>query len=283
MELICDSRELKIIHLLEKYKIIKEQLTVGDFAIKFNGEIKFVFERKTWKDFAASIRDGRLESQSKNLLSLGCSIYIIFEGAAFYSDETVIGGMEFKKLDAMRRKLMMIGIPHIQTKNLQGTADFLINFSEQYSLTKEKTAGIQVDKIKERKCKTLDEIHETVWLSISGVGKSLLDQFKQFKLADLFTKSISPQILSELKYNTSNRKLGIKCAEKILKLEKPEKILSSIHGVSLKSAAYILKSNNLASLAGMQELELGKIMKSEKKIVGAKLARLLYLVFNKHN
>ena len=72
MELLIDNRE-SIKERLESEKqdmnITFENLSLGDYLFKLNGEDIIVIERKTIADYAASIRDGRHREQKARLLS----------------------------------------------------------------------------------------------------------------------------------------------------------------------------------------------------------------------
>ena len=64
MEVIIDNRETKIkeyfsslIHYVDILKY--ENLDIGDIVIKYNGVVKYIFERKTLRDLAESIKDNR--------------------------------------------------------------------------------------------------------------------------------------------------------------------------------------------------------------------------------
>lgn len=277
MELIVDYRENKIKKLMPEWIRI-DTLTVGDFAIKVDNEIKWVFERKTWKDLSASIKDGRLEEQKKKLLQLNCQVYFIFEGAAFYERETMIAGIEFYKLDAARRKLMMEGIPHIQTKNKEGTVYFLLEFFKQYENFDEKKTGTSEEKIKEKIPVTDEELTEKIWLAISGVGKTLLPSLKLFGLSSILLGSISAEQLAEVKYITSGRKIGEKIAKKILNYD-PVAVLSKFPGISLVSAKYICEKNKLSDLLKLSVQTLSEVQKSEKSKIGQKTAsKILQLI-----
>lgn len=95
MELIVDNRERDLL----KYfgEVHTANLDLGDFVIREEGgEIIFVIERKTWKDLAESIKDGRYHNQKKRLLETYdvSKIIYIFEGAWNYGpDNTFISGI----------------------------------------------------------------------------------------------------------------------------------------------------------------------------------------------
>uniref|UniRef100_A0A6C0J5N6 ERCC4 domain-containing protein n=1 Tax=viral metagenome TaxID=1070528 RepID=A0A6C0J5N6_9ZZZZ len=77
MQLIIDTREKKesvdiITNIVNTagYTVSQKLLDVGDLAIADdNGEILALFERKTCKDLAASINDGRYNEQKERMLS----------------------------------------------------------------------------------------------------------------------------------------------------------------------------------------------------------------------
>ena len=85
------------------YNIIYEQLLHGDIQILIDGEISFVFERKTIDDLIASIKDGRYKNQKANLIESGFTttqIYYIIEGNVKWStnpkhsiDKTLFGAV----------------------------------------------------------------------------------------------------------------------------------------------------------------------------------------------
>jgi ERCC4-type nuclease len=72
MEVIIDNRETKIkeyfsslIHYVDILKY--ENLDIGDIVIKYNGVVKYIFERKTLRDLAESIKDNRYHEQKQRM------------------------------------------------------------------------------------------------------------------------------------------------------------------------------------------------------------------------
>ena len=105
MEVIIDNRETKIKEyynekiandeVLDKIKyedIIKyENLDLGDIVIKYNNEVKYIFERKTIRDLSDSIKDGRYHEQKQRLkyaISNNIKVSYIFEYFMDYSNLT---------------------------------------------------------------------------------------------------------------------------------------------------------------------------------------------------
>ena len=71
MELIIDDRESKVVPYFNSSELFTksdditfkvDRCNIGDYCISFNKEIVIIIERKSWKDLASSIRDGRKEN-----------------------------------------------------------------------------------------------------------------------------------------------------------------------------------------------------------------------------
>jgi len=122
MEFIIDNRETAIkeyynqkilnneILVKEEYKnFIKfENLDLGDFVIKYNGEVKFIFERKTIRDLSDSIKDGRYHEQKQRLkyaISNNIKVSYIFEYFIDYSNLT-----DLKKNNELNGEILLSGI-----------------------------------------------------------------------------------------------------------------------------------------------------------------------------
>lgn len=71
MELIIDSREAKILQILDDLKINyqKRNLDIGDISIINNDNTIILFERKTHKDLVSSLKDGRYKEQKVRILN----------------------------------------------------------------------------------------------------------------------------------------------------------------------------------------------------------------------
>tara|TARA_B100000963_G_C22617977_1_gene668366 strand:+ start:1645 stop:2400 length:756 start_codon:yes stop_codon:yes gene_type:complete len=72
MEVVIDNRETKIkeyfsslINYVDVFKY--ENLDIGDIVIKYNGVVKYIFERKTLRDLADSIKDNRYHEQKQRM------------------------------------------------------------------------------------------------------------------------------------------------------------------------------------------------------------------------
>src|SRR5437867_6068430 len=82
VQILADDRErtapvVEVLRALEDVEVICQRLKIGDYQIN-----EWLFERKTLLDFAESIKDGRLFSQAKRLVSAGPAAALILEGKA---------------------------------------------------------------------------------------------------------------------------------------------------------------------------------------------------------
>jgi len=266
MQLLCDLRERYVLPLFPKLDhIIHKTLVIGDYAI-CDGEIMyFVFERKTWSDLAASIKDGRIEAQLNKIKELTCPKFVIIEGKMQYHPEHVIGGIEFSKLDAYKRRMMMEGIQIVQTKNEYHTVEFLVAFTEQFSRTRPAVRGGNVKEITEKKKMTIGEQVDELWRSFPGIGPNLLPTMRTLTIREFI--NMKPEKVAELKY-LSGRCVGLATANKMLSPlfdgKKAEKVLSAIYGISKNGAAHILKQVSFGDfMNGKTEVHL-----NEKKRLG---------------
>lgn len=111
-----------------------KQIDIGDYCViikESNRTINAIMiERKTWKDLSASIKDGRMASQSYKLDyakdKLGCMILYIIEGPVGYKDDTLVGNIPFKNLFAKIRHNLLRGHPYVQTRDAEQTAKIVV-------------------------------------------------------------------------------------------------------------------------------------------------------------
>ena len=204
--IIADNRECgsQVIKKLKEtgMNIKMETLSTADFIISSRVGI----ERKTPKDFVDSIIDKRLLHQLRDLKQNFEKPLIIIEGEEdIYSQRKI-------HPNAIRGMLATIaisyGIPILQTKNSQETAELIKSIAKREQNKEEKSMGIRTDK----KPMTTKEQQEFIIESLPGVGpslaKSLLAEFK----------SVKKIMNSKEKRLTKINQLGGKKAQEILKI-----------------------------------------------------------------
>lgn len=118
-----------------------KQVTVGDYIIVKNGVVSAIFERKTWKDMAASIKDGRIYTQHERMCEIeansGVRIFYIVEGAIGNDDDKVTARMPFKALNTKVRHLTLLGTQIIHTLNTNDTARHVVKYARDIAISNE--------------------------------------------------------------------------------------------------------------------------------------------------
>jgi len=135
--LVSDKRERDVIpHItpLLPNAHLQQQINTGDFLICKEGRILACFERKTLKDFAASITDGRYENRKKMFElrdQCGCQLYYIVEGTPFPKPTMKVSrGITYQAiLTAMTTLPMASGVHIVQTSDARHTAERLRDFT----------------------------------------------------------------------------------------------------------------------------------------------------------
>ena len=140
--IVADDREREIIPLLSAVEtatvdVVVRRLCVGDYAVTVQNRIAIVIERKTLQDLAASMRDGRMESQCAKLRELLATeeaaqrqpprVLFLIEGSSSSSS----GGIPFASLQAKVDTLMLrdhFGV--IWTRDAAHTAKRLVALAQ---------------------------------------------------------------------------------------------------------------------------------------------------------
>jgi ERCC4-type nuclease len=137
-----DDRERAVSPFIVTQSRVVERLTVGDYAISWHGpnntqRLVAVFERKTYEDYAASMKDGR-DANVTNLLDAraktGCHIYYIIEGdTAYPDDDRQFARIRYGHIRTSIRNLeSRYGIMIIKTRNELMTATELTEKIRSY-------------------------------------------------------------------------------------------------------------------------------------------------------
>jgi ERCC4-type nuclease len=108
------------------------RMTTGDYNIIFRDEIYLVIERKTWKDLASSIKDGRANKQHRQMEELsakvGCRTLYIIEGSK-KSKDGKIAKIPVSTLDTKLRRIYLRGSGYVLSKNCQETAEIIVAYT----------------------------------------------------------------------------------------------------------------------------------------------------------
>lgn len=143
--IIADAREDKgatphLAAIAKDITVMRAQIYTGDYLILINGVLKLVIERKTWKDLAASIKDGRMRTQEPKMQEMRklCRVIYIIEGNLSYADDRIVCGVPFGNLHAKMRHNILRGLPSIQSKDEAHTAQIIVKLARDLLLNEEK-------------------------------------------------------------------------------------------------------------------------------------------------
>ncbi len=124
IKIIMDNREgrsgmLQALQSFDDISLSIEHLALADYKVNDH----LLFERKTFIDFAASIKDGRLFSQACKLVQSSTRGIIILEGVA--QDFAQIGVKREALQGALITLSLSFGIPVLRSKNCYETVQLM--------------------------------------------------------------------------------------------------------------------------------------------------------------
>jgi ERCC4-type nuclease len=313
MELVADDRERAVIQYLvadAKIKIRVERITVGDYAIIFNGVLIAIIERKTLADLAASIKDGRMSNNNKLMearTTSGCRVIYIIEGSAYPSSTRKYGGLPFKCLQGKLDSLMFHNnVNIIWTKNAQHTATRLetlfLYFKKHHVAPPPVEGGVKtplttnlktpskpaLGLIKKKHVQSMDSTHLTLLTSLRGVGyNTAMVVLKRYTLHDVLNNKADPLVMVDLLYPGGFRlgkfalTLTKHCKTFANNVKAHAKMLASINGITLPTARIILTTVPFLSIVNntFKKGDIANIKKTETRRVGEAVENNLIRVF----
>jgi DNA excision repair protein ERCC-4 len=130
INIIADDREHKseVIESLidiENVDVNIRRLSMGDYQV----DNRLLVERKTLKDFAVSIIDGRLFKQMIRLANSNSKVILIIEGTA--SDTAELGMTREAMQGGLITVSLILGIPVLRSKNPSETAKLIVYAGRQ--------------------------------------------------------------------------------------------------------------------------------------------------------
>jgi ERCC4-type nuclease len=130
IQIIADDREHKseVIQSLLQFEDVDvsiERLTMGDYQI----DNRLIVERKTLKDFAISIIDGRLFKQMIRMANSKSESVLIIEGAA--GNIAALGMTREALQGALITVSLILGIPVLRSKDPSETAKLIVFIAHQ--------------------------------------------------------------------------------------------------------------------------------------------------------
>lgn len=111
------------------FAVVRQQIPVGDFLVCRDAAVLACFERKTLRDFGASMADGRIDNVQKMLdlrRRTGCRLFLVVEGPAFPAPTTRFARVPYA---AIRETCVRLAVAHdvhvVVSRNADDTAALL--------------------------------------------------------------------------------------------------------------------------------------------------------------
>jgi DNA excision repair protein ERCC-4 len=121
----CKSEVIESLLQIEDVDVSIRRFSMGDYQI----DNRLIVERKTLKDFAVSIIDGRLFKQMIRLANSNSKSVLILEGAAI---DTIDLGMTREAMQgALITVSLILGIPVLRSKDPSETAKLIVYIGRQ--------------------------------------------------------------------------------------------------------------------------------------------------------
>ena len=121
----CKSEVIESLMQIEDVDVSIRRLSMGDYQI----DNRLIVERKTLKDFAVSIIDGRLFKQMIRLANSNSKAVLILEGTA--SDTVELGMTREAMQGALITVSLILGIPVLRSKDPSETAKLIVYIGRQ--------------------------------------------------------------------------------------------------------------------------------------------------------
>ena len=239
MQFIIDNRERKIIDIISKIipnKYQLKNLDLGDFVYEIENLPYIIIERKSVQDLASSIKDGRYKEQKIRLLSekdkkKNLKIILLIEG----NIHTKTGGIPSSTFHSVViNSMIRDGIFVLITKNIEETCDTLVKIYKLIEKNKRDflnsflsstcTSSSSADYALCLKKNKKENLTPTVCYinqlsQIPGVSTTIASRIvEKFPTMLELIRDLEIEegdTIEELKYGSSNRKIGKIVAKRI--------------------------------------------------------------------
>lgn len=217
--LYIDDREHNVVQKLKSRGVLDDddsihvvRLPHGDFQIVDPaGKVLFVIERKKYRDFVASVRDGRLYNlQAISLYyetQKSCNKMIIMEGR----QRKKVGGMSKKTIQHFLLECRVAGFQVVSTLNIDETIDFVKELQSVCDVLTHRGAREVKSSLSGPDWVRLHKIyHRIQYVSLEGTRALIQNRVTLKRMC-----TMSCDALSKIKYE-SGRCIGNSSARKIL-------------------------------------------------------------------
>lgn len=164
LKVVVDDRELDcsvvdVLRQIDGITIQSSRLSVGDYIV----DERCVFERKTLRDFAASIKDGRLFTQASRLAAISEQTVLVLEGRAKDLADSEMRREAFQ--GALITLMLVYRLPVLRSLDAVETAHLMIYAARQL---RGQSKGISL--FRQRRSKNKRRSQLRVLQSLPGIG-----------------------------------------------------------------------------------------------------------------
>jgi DNA excision repair protein ERCC-4 len=177
VQIIADDRENPsgVIEALRKHdgaEVSVRRLPLGDYLL----DERLLFERKTWRDFAVSLKDGRLFEQGLRLAASPLLKAMIIEGR---SNDLAESGMRREAVQgALISLTLFLGIPLLRSADAEESARLMLYAARQFDhIARQTPPRLFKGKRPKGKRKTQMRILQSLPGIGPGIAHNLLEHF----------------------------------------------------------------------------------------------------------
>jgi ERCC4-type nuclease len=271
IQIIIDDREQSVIPYFNQAKIPPNmefkvsRIHYGDYSVLYKDQILFVIERKTWKDLASSMKDGRKHNVNKMIKlreDTGCHLIYLIEGNPLPKRTMRFCRIPYKNLRSHLDHISFRdGIHVVHSKNIADTVVRIIELVQNY-ITIKPSPLLEIDakvdgdteankgetKLKEKIEVSEESIIYKIWSCVPNITEKTAYLFinKNYHISDLILGNITKDEIFSLKYD--NGFIIGKRSNKIWDCSRPleknnkyfSKMLIQINGITKNTANIIL-------------------------------------------
>lgn len=274
--LLCDERERKVTQHFKdfSYKILT--MTIGDYAICYKDKYSTIIERKSLRDYAASIRDGRLENLNKLLEfreKTNARIIYLIEGLPPKDGKKLISRIPYSTIESsIFHTILRHNIVVMWSRDDADTANILERFVKSSNTLYDKEPGLlegnmiiegsYEKEVQIKHEKSDDQILRGIWSVLPGITfTNCTHLMENFAITDLII-GIDPEQLKIIKNASTDKPFTQKVINSITKLQTPDvvKLIAAVPGISKETATILIKQIEWKKFDQYSEEDLSSIL-----------------------
>lgn len=196
VSIIIDTREQRLYERMKdsSYTIEQKALDIGDIHLVHEG-VCVILERKTFADFAASLKDGRYKEQKYRLKESGLRVAYLLEEVPSVPDlvshtHTIYGLQPSAFITSMIHTMFRDGFPILMASSMDETVQWIYEIAKRMEKEPNNFRSIQeggsyVDTLRSKQCKSekidVPMCQTMMLMQIPGIShklaKELVDKF----------------------------------------------------------------------------------------------------------